>query len=160
VQRAAYLGEQLERAVAGALTPYGRRFVAWLVGALERLDPGARSSWALPADPERTVRPTGDHTPDGLLRAGVRLRALHPVDVVPLPHQGRLVVASVSDMRLRWLNLDSWLIYALCDGRDARSLEREYGRRAPSAVDPADRHRRLRLGLEQLVGQGLVRAEA
>ncbi|MGY0231435.1 aKG-HExxH-type peptide beta-hydroxylase [Longispora urticae] len=147
--RVAFLAEQLERHVAHRLTPYGRQFVGWLVDALEELEPGVRAGW--PPAPAATrpagepPRPTGTYT------------QVRPVDAVELPEQARLVLATAEPPGVHWLNLSSWLTYALCDGRDAGAIEAEYVRLTSGTVDEGTARGQVRAGLAQLVGLGLVR---
>ncbi|WP_412539198.1 HEXXH motif-containing putative peptide modification protein [Longispora sp. K20-0274] len=155
--RAGFLAEQLERTVADRLTPYGRQFVTWLVDTLESREPGLRASWDRPAGeraPERPGRAPAPHVVAPEIPGGPLTQA--PADAVELPDQARLVLATAEPAGVHWLNLSSWLTYALCDGRDAAAVEADYVRLVAGTVDPDTARGQARAGLAQLAGSGLI----
>ncbi|WP_030861228.1 aKG-HExxH-type peptide beta-hydroxylase [Streptomyces sp. NRRL F-2747] len=136
--RTRYLAHQALEAHADALTPDGRALVTWMLEALEPLLPGVVAPESTPPAPSlpstAPSAPAGAATPaEPAPAAGYR--QCGPVTVLPLPEQGMLLAAAPATNRMHWLNSRAWLVYALCDGRDAARLERDYHRAAPD--DPA-----------------------
>ncbi|WP_433356757.1 aKG-HExxH-type peptide beta-hydroxylase [Microtetraspora malaysiensis] len=155
-ERAAYLGEQAVRVHGGMLTAEGRRFVRWLLGALEPIEPGIASA-ATPAVP--VGGPAGGSAGGSVGGAEAEPRRLDPrgyrqatpVEAFPLPEQRQLVAVSPSPPRFRWLNGHAWLIYALCDGADLPTLRDRYVRAAgPGAAGGLER------GVAELLAAGLI----
>lgn len=134
----------LLRVESDHLTADGVRFVDWLVSAVEPLAPeiGRRP------EPATCVTRTAS-TPIALSGSGYR-RA-EPVDVCPLPDQRQLVALSPDPPRFRWLNEHAWLIYALSDGGDLRSLRARY----EDAADEGNADD-LANGLAVLLSAGLI----
>ncbi|MFD7085175.1 aKG-HExxH-type peptide beta-hydroxylase [Streptomyces sp. NPDC059918] len=134
-ERTRYLAHQALETHADALTPDGRALVTWMLDALEPLLPGvvapapspSRSS-AAPSAPARAAGPAESVPASGY-------RQCRPVTVLPLAEQGMLLAAAPATHRMHWLNSRAWLVYALCDGRDAARLERDYHRAAPDDPD-------------------------
>ncbi|WP_146603894.1 aKG-HExxH-type peptide beta-hydroxylase [Micromonospora deserti] len=153
--RASYLGEQLERRFAHLLTPYGRQFTMWLVDALERIAPGVRAAWSA-ADESASSAP---RAATGAMADAGRYRAVEPTGALSLADQRRLVLGTASPPRVHWLNLSSWLIFALCDGRDYATLRAGYTEAVAGAVGPEEAGRQFQSGLRQLVEAGLVQAD-
>ncbi|NEA34327.1 HEXXH motif-containing putative peptide modification protein [Streptomyces sp. SID13031] len=131
-ERATYLAGELKSRF-GLLTRYGQDFVHWLEGALEDL-----------ISPAETKMPTASY------------RAVPPTSVVQLLDQQRVVVAMPNPSRLCWLNLNSWLIYSLCDGRERTAIRDEYLAAVHHLLPRAEAETQLDGGLRELVRQGLV----
>lgn len=78
--------------------------------------------------------------------------------VRPVPEWKTCLVYTPEHPRIVRLNAHAWLIFELCDGRDLTSMEAEYlaaiGGRFPAEM--ARDH--LLNGLNELIGQGLVKA--
>lgn len=153
MDRAGYLGEQLERVVAHQLSGYGREFASWLNDTLEVLAPGVRDGWTQPP-------PTAfdDAAQSAAPPPSTRLRAVEPADALALPQQQRLVVAAGQPRSLHWLNLTSWAVYELCDGRDLESLESQYVQNLSEPVSSEDASKVCRSAVARLVREGLVTA--
>lgn len=139
-----YLGRQAAQVYGEMLTPRGRRFVDWLLGAVAPIAPGILSERA-PAV-AAAVRSVKEVELDAR-----GYRQAQPVRVCPTPAQGQLVALSPDPPRFRWLNDHAWLIYALCDGRDLPSLREGYRQVAGSG--DADR---LGSGVADLLSAGLI----
>lgn len=150
VARASHLAEQIERVRPHRLTPYGRRFVAWLVDALEQLAPGVRAGWQPEAGPEvpAVAPPDSPPPPQG------PFRVVRPAASVELVDQDRLLVATSEPPRMHWLNLPSWTIYALCDGQDLSAIQAAYVELTAASHPQAPGE--VAAGLRQLVDSGLV----
>jgi hypothetical protein len=131
-QRARYLAAQLMLR-SDLFTVYGRNLVAWLTGALDLLAPAASDD-----------------------RLAATFQAVDPVAAVSLPEQRRLVVALADPPRVRWLNLSSWLLYALCDGRDAAAIREEYAASVADVVPRAEALRQVDAALSTLLDEGMV----
>jgi hypothetical protein len=86
----------------------------------------------------------------------VTFQAVDPVAAVPLPEQRRLVVALADPPRVRWLNLSSWLLYTLCDGRDGAAIREEYAASIADVVPRAEALRQVDAALPILVDEGMV----
>jgi hypothetical protein len=130
--RARHLADALQ-ARPDLLTLYGREFVDWLAGVLDDLVPDERNVW-----------PLG------------KFQAVKPTAAVHVPDQRRLVLAIAERGSLLWLNTASWLIYALCDGRDAESICEEYSAVVDPLMPREEAERQVGAGLSELVSAGLV----
>jgi hypothetical protein len=141
LERTTYLAQQVRDTYSADLTPDGNRFVDWLLSAIE------------PLAPEISIRTTDrPGTAPTMIELSERgYRRAEPVNVCPLPDQGRLVALSPDPPRFRWLNDHAWLIYAMCDGGDLASLQRRY-QEAIAQHRPDD----LNNGLAALVAAGLI----
>ncbi len=143
IDRARYLGEQLQGAWSHLLSPQGRDFVRWLSDSLAPVDRevfGAAAG-AGPGDPERTA-----------YRKARGLRAR------PATQGECLMVFSPDAPRIHWLDLNAWLIFELSDGRTFAELERAYLEIIGDRVEPDAARRQLRSGLETLLSSTLVEA--
>ncbi|WP_354642266.1 aKG-HExxH-type peptide beta-hydroxylase [Kitasatospora camelliae] len=120
-ERAAFLGRQALLAHGDALTPAGRRFVQWMLDAIEPLAPGTRVDGpaAGPAAEPVAAAPVPEPDPRGY-------RKVEPVGVCPLPELGQLLAVAPASRRFHWLNEHAWLIYALCDGRGLEEIRASY----------------------------------
>lgn len=81
-----------------------------------------------------------------VLEEGVRLR--------PVPEMGACLVYTRARPALHRLNVASWLIASLCDGRSAQEIARAYRN---AMGEEAGRVEALYDGLEELVSLGIVR---
>jgi hypothetical protein len=139
VDRARYLGAQLQTEWAHLLTPQGRDFVRWLNDSLAPVDRAVFNS--APASPARE--------PAAYRKvAGVRVRP---------SKQGECLVAfSPQAPRIHWLDLNAWLIFELSDGRPFAEMEKAYVEVVGQRVSADEARRQLRSGLEVLVRSTLV----
>lgn len=140
-ERAGYLGRQALLEHPDALTPTGRRFVRWMLDAVQPLLPSA------PASEAAVVTEPAASTPPPVEPAGYR--RLEPVDVCPMPGQQTLLAVAPGSSRFHWLDEHAWLIYALCDGSPSDVIRQRYRERGGS-----DEH--LAYGVTGLVSAGLV----
>ncbi|MCC5575796.1 hypothetical protein IMZ11_09105 [Microtetraspora sp. AC03309] len=142
-ERAAYLGQQAYSVHGHLLTAEGRRFIRWLLGALEPIAPGILPEQR-PTDADEGPQEKAELDPRGYRRAV-------PVEACPLPEQRQLLAVSPEPPRFRWLNGHAWLIYALCDGGDLSTLREGYARAAgPRSAAGLER------GVEELLTAGLI----
>jgi hypothetical protein len=125
IDRARYLGGQLEGAWSPLLSAEGRELVRWLRRSLAPLERAAFSDVA----PQAPVS-------EGRLHKPVSLRT-HPV-----PQAEGLLALSPTSGKVQWLDLGSWLLLELGDGRTPGELEQAYvevlGNRLPA--EEARRH--------------------
>ena len=81
-------------------------------------------------------------------RAGVRLR--------PVPEQAMCFAYRRHPPALHGLNLTSWLVMSLCDGRDDTALAQSYAEAVRAAGGPGDAPGALDWALRQLSELGLI----
>ncbi|WP_066944079.1 aKG-HExxH-type peptide beta-hydroxylase [Microtetraspora fusca] len=161
LQRARYLGQQAAETHRERLTAEGRRFVDWLLAALDTLTPRPESA-SEPTVAAGTEEP-GDAADAALLEparhpmadepvpAVSGYRKAEPVSVCPIPEHRQLLAFSPDPPRFRWLNEHAWFIYALCDGGDIDSIRSRYRATTGDVTDE-----RLETGLAALVSAGLI----
>ncbi|MFY0562232.1 aKG-HExxH-type peptide beta-hydroxylase [Archangium lansingense] len=141
IDRARYLGEQLQTTWSHLLTPQGRDFVRWLGESLAPVDREVFGDEAVGSagDPERAAY---QKVP------GLRAR--------PSTQGECLMVFSPGAPKLHWLDLNAWLIFELSDGRTFPEMERAYLEVIGGRVEPDEARRQLRSGLDSLVRSTLV----
>ncbi|WP_214415970.1 aKG-HExxH-type peptide beta-hydroxylase [Sphaerisporangium fuscum] len=154
LERAAYLGRQAGEVYRAQLTPDGRRFVDWLLAALDSLTPGHHLAppTRIPTESPGDIAAgsaAGEALP--LVLNDLGYRKAEPVMVCPVPEQGRLAVVVPEPPRIRWLNDHAWLIYALCDGDDLPSMRKRYRELSGQDTDTP-----LATGLTGLLSTGLI----
>lgn len=154
--RCRYLGEQLATAWAPFLTPDGRRFVRWLLECLEPLGTEAtaflgalrereRAEGMVPAPaPVHPVSPREEPPVPRKLQKNPRLRAR------PITDAGYLLAFVPEEPRVQLLNLHSWIISELCDGRSQSAIGEQYHSIIGAALPPEQVSSQLSVGLEQL----------
>ncbi|MEV4190614.1 aKG-HExxH-type peptide beta-hydroxylase [Streptomyces toxytricini] len=147
LERARYLAGYVLALPEDHLTADGRRFLHWLLDALDLvhedsgITPPAGVAGVVPVRPPETAG-------QAVVRRSARALAR------PLPEQGELLVVNTDTAAMHWLNARSWLIYSLCDGRDAPAVAAEYGRRSGAAADAAHDH--VAACLAELTAAGLL----
>lgn len=151
VQRALFLGEQLEGRLAENLTSDGRRFVSWLLESTAPLTgwrPASRRDLAAGPAARCTGGPgeSGPPVPRYARTAGTIVR--------PLPELEIAFAYNPGDRVLSCLNLNAWAVLELCDGR--ASIEPDYRDLVGARLPPAEASRQLRLALSQLTTRGLI----
>ncbi|WP_441251793.1 aKG-HExxH-type peptide beta-hydroxylase [Kitasatospora sp. McL0602] len=149
LERLVYLAEQALCADHGHVTPEGRRFVHWLLDAVEHCEPRARSLIQMPRPV--TVGQSGESSST----EGSFVRT-EPVLVRELPALRQLLVLMPDRARFHWLDAHTWTVYALCERVPLASLVEGYRRtvRGPLGEDCA---RRTTLEcLDLLLAAGLV----
>jgi hypothetical protein len=130
--RAIYLAGELRRR-SQLLTEYGVRLVGWLTDVLDQLS-----------------------SSPGRQQPGTRYRAVDPASIQYLPDQQRVVLAILDPLRLRWLNVSSWLVFSLCDGRDIDAILEDYVAAVASLVPRAEAERHVAAALPELMDHGMV----
>lgn len=145
IDRARYLGEQLQGAWSRLLSPQGREFVRWLSDSLSPVDREVFGE----AREARAAAGAGDLARAAFRKArGLRAR--------PATQGECLMVFSPGASRIHWLDLNAWLIFELSDGRTFAELERAYLEIIGGRVEPDEARRQLRSGLETLLSSTLV----
>ena len=81
-------------------------------------------------------------------RPGTRLR--------PVPEMACCLAYARNPPRLLGLNLTSWLVYTLCDGRDEPTISRDYAEALSGARDAGNSTDGLASALTQLETLGLI----
>ncbi|MFE2283705.1 HEXXH motif-containing putative peptide modification protein [Streptomyces sp. NPDC059443] len=154
LERLTYLAEQALCADHGQVTPEGRRFVHWLLDAVEHCEPGVRSLVRVP--PPATADPSDEpHSPDGVFVRN------EPVLVRELPALRQLLVLLPDQARFHWLDAHTWTVYALCEGASLTSLAERYRRTVHGPMGEDAARRITSRCLDPLLAAGLVsRADA
>lgn len=146
LERARYLAGYILGLPQDRLTPDGRRFMRWLLDALDLVH---ENSGVTPPTGVAGVAPVQPR------RAAERGGAPYDVcDGPPAARAGELLLVNTDSAAMHWLNARSWLIYSLCDGRDVGSVRDEYGRRAGVDSDSARAH--VDSCLSELTAAGLL----
>ncbi|WP_328761124.1 aKG-HExxH-type peptide beta-hydroxylase [Streptomyces sp. NBC_00272] len=146
-ERARYLSGYVLALPEDRLTADGRRFLHWLLDALHLvhedsgITPPAGVAGVVPVRPPAV-------TGKAVVRRTARAMAR------PLPERGELLVVNTDTAAMHWLNARSWLIYSLCDGRDAAAVAVEYGRRSGSGGEAAHDH--VAACISELTAAGLL----
>uniref|UniRef100_A0AAU2JT44 PqqD family protein n=1 Tax=Streptomyces sp. NBC_00049 TaxID=2903617 RepID=A0AAU2JT44_9ACTN len=147
LERARYLAGYILGLPQDRLTPDGRRFMRWLLDALDLVH---ENSGVTPPTGVAGVAPV---QPPAVPRSAVVRRTTCAM-ARPLPERGELLLVNTDSAAMHWLNARSWLIYSLCDGRDVGSVRDEYGRRAGVDSDSARAH--VDSCLSELTAAGLL----
>ncbi|HYO56171.1 hypothetical protein [Archangium sp.] len=152
--RCRYLGEQLATAWTPLLTPEGRRFVRWLLECLEPL--GTEATAFLDALREReraegvASAPVRPPPPGEETLAARRLWKNPGLRARPITDAGYLLAFVPEAPRVQLLNLHSWLISELCDGRSQSAIGEQYRSIVGADLSPEQASSQLNVGLEQL----------
>lgn len=152
LDRARYLAEQAESLYRQHLTGDGRRFVRWLIDTITTLVPGIRNG--------RNASPPPRDVEDGTaLSTAGRFNRREPALNVVVPEVNELVVMTLAEPRVRWLNSQAWLVYALCDGSPLPAIEAAYADAIGGEVSQEGVAATVRRGVLQLSATGLVSAD-
>ena len=81
-------------------------------------------------------------------RPGLKTRAL--------PQWGNLMMYIPAQRGFHWLNLNAWLIFELCDGRDVVQVRSAYQAAVKSRLSAGEAERHLNEGLALLEAIGAV----
>ncbi len=155
LDRARYLAEQAESVHAQSLTAQGRRFVGWLLDAIENVVPGFRT-WSV--RPDAAAAPAAAAPAPEVLTG--HFRRVEPAISVALPDLGQLLVMTHEVPKTNWLNSHAWLVYSLCDGGEVSAIEEQYRRRLSEARGRtgSDLAANVHRGLRDLAAAGLITA--
>ena len=90
-----------------------------------------------------------------------QVRYTRPSDlkIRPIPQWGNLLVFTPARPELHWLNLNAWVIFELCDGRDEHDLRAAYLEMVRPRLAPEEAERHLQSGLALLQTIGAVKQE-
>jgi hypothetical protein len=73
-----------------------------------------------------------------------------------IPQWGNLLMYIPAQRGFHWLNLNAWLIFELCDGRDEVQLRSAYQAAVKSKLPAGEAERHLRDGLTLLESIGAI----
>ncbi|MEU4351103.1 HEXXH motif-containing putative peptide modification protein [Streptomyces sp. NPDC023838] len=149
LERMTYLAEQALCADHGQVTPEGRRFVHWLLDAVEHCEPGVRSLVQVPQPVP--AEPSGELPPlEGAFARN------EPVLAEELLTLRQLLVLQPDQARFHWLDAHTWTVYALCEGESLTSLAEGYRRTVQGPLEEEAARRTVRGCLDLLLAAGLV----
>ncbi|MFI1104567.1 aKG-HExxH-type peptide beta-hydroxylase [Streptomyces melanogenes] len=148
-ERMTYLAEQALNAERGQVTPEGRRFVHWLLEAVEHCEPGAGAAVEAP-------QPAPSRTSAELPSLEGSFRRSEPVLAEELLAQRQLLVLLPDQARFHWLDAHTWTVYALCEGESLTSLTEGYRRTVHGPLSEEAARRTVRGCLDLLLAAGLV----
>ncbi|MBP0448842.1 hypothetical protein J5Y04_04705 [Kitasatospora sp. RG8] len=150
LERLTYLAEQALCADHGQVTPEGRRFVHWLLDAVEHCEPRVRSLVRVPGPAAAAGRAGEPPSPDGVFVRN------EPALVRELPALRQLVVLMPDRARYHWLDAHTWAVYALCEGVPLTSIAEGYRRTVQGPLGEDAARRTTRRSLDLLLAAGLV----
>jgi hypothetical protein len=162
VERCRYLGEQLSTTWAQRLTPDARRIVRWLLECIQPLGTeataflpaaghGGRASPPSSAASASADRPLEEREPSDRRYAkspSLRTRSIEEL--------GSILTFAPERPSVQLLNLNSWLIYELCDGQTEREIWEAYADIVCSRLSADLAWQQLRHGLHHLEARRVI----